>query len=377
MRKIIFTFVLILSALSCRAGGDDVTVTGRLSGLPDGTKITLVTGATHTPINNIKPTAEAIVADGKFVLEFQLEEPRLFYVRAEGIRGLITLLLSPGDNVLLGGTFNDPVVSGAKMQDQWEEKFVKPRANSNLKQREMSQRFAEVSKKMGTARAANDREAIAEIEASEEWIAYNQASKERMDEFYNQLDEAVADNHDTFWGPMLVLAHTAYLTQDLEKYYDMFSDETKSSFYGQIFREQLFGATGKAPDFTAKDENGSEHTLKELLDGGHYVLIDFWASWCGPCRRFVPTVKELAVKYKDKGLIVVSISTDTDHAAWVKAIEEEQMPWLNLIDESGISKIYGVTAIPSIFLVNPQGKILFGKQSGQNVVDKLAEVFGK
>ena len=74
---------------------------------------------------------------------------------------------------------------------------------------------------------------------------------------------------------------------------------------------------------------------------------------------------------------MVAISTDSDRNAWLNFLEAEPKPWLNLIDESSISKAYGVTGIPSIFLIDPKGKLVFGKQSGQGVVNKLAEVFGE
>lgn len=107
------------------------------------------------------------------------------------------------------------------------------------------------------------------------------------------------------------------------------------------------------------------------------MLLDFWAFWCAPCRKFIPEMKELANNYADKGLVVISISIDDKKNDWLKAVEEENMPWQNLLDESEIGNKYGVTAIPSVFLIDPKGKLDFGKQSGESLITKLEEVFGK
>ena len=377
MKKLIFLIAFAVVTLSCRAG-NNISITGSLESLPDGTRVTLTLGATH---KKLEPVAETTFLNGAFSIQYKIEEPRVFYVRfyepVEGkFQGQLAVLLAPGDKVTVEGTLDDRLVTGSATHDLFIERFLKPRAELDKLYRETVGKFSGISKQMGAARASGDKDAVARVQASEEWVAYEKASGESRERFNEMINKQATENSDTYWGPMLVLANTAYLTQEDEKYYNMFSEEARNSFYGKLFAEEVFGISGMAPDFSAKDENGAEHTLKELLSDGHYVLIDFWASWCGPCRRFVPTIKDLAVKYSDKGLVVVSISIDTDNNAWLKAVEEEQMPWLNLLDESGINKTYGVSSIPSIYLVDPHGKILFGKQSGQNVVDKLSEILG-
>ncbi|WP_046403004.1 TlpA disulfide reductase family protein, partial [Odoribacter sp. N15.MGS-14] len=125
------------------------------------------------------------------------------------------------------------------------------------------------------------------------------------------------------------------------------------------------------------DADGKEHTLKELLAGHRYLLIDFWASWCGPCRRGIPEVKEFAKKYATDGLAILSISIDEKKDAWEKALKEEQMPWTNLLDEGYVSKSFGVTTIPSLFLIDAEGKVLFEKLYGDAVRRKLTDILGR
>lgn len=378
MRKLIFlttcTALFACTILSAYAKSDKTTITGRLEGLKEGARITLVPGGTHMAED---PVAETTVTNGGFVIETTIEEPRLFYIRAEGVREGIGIIAAPGDKVNVSGTFAEPVITGSKLQEEYDRKYVKPRAAMNKLHSDNQQKYAEIARKMGEARQNNDEKAVAEIIAGDEWKAYNKADADFFKYIGAEIDKIIRGNSDTYWGPLLLMTHTAYLSPENERHYDMFSEEAKNSFYGKAVAAELFGITGAALAFAAKDADAVEYSLKSLLTGNNYVLIDFWASWCGPCRKFVPTLKELAAKYADKGLVVVSISTDTDRKAWLKAMEEEKMPWLNLLDESNISKVYGVSAIPSLFLIDPDGNIIFGKQSGQSVVDKLAKVFEK
>lgn len=343
-------------------------LTFKMEGVPEGTAIQLVPGATH---KEMKPVAEtAADAQGGFAFEVALDEPRLFYVRASEVRGFMSILTGPGEHVNISGTFGEPVVEGSPLHAQYIDKFEKPRAELNRLHGEIQSKIAAARKSIDEA---TDEQALAI--AQEEHNAALKADSEFFPHVGAAVDKAIEENADSWWAPLLLLSHTAYLTPDNEEQYNMFSETAKSSYYGKLVAEEIFGLTGKAPAFTARDADGAEHTLTQLLANGNYVLVDFWASWCGPCRRFVPTLKELAVKYADKGLVVVSISTDKDRDAWLKALEEEGMPWLNLLDDSGISGEYGVTGIPSVFLIDPQGEIVFGKQSGQSVVDKLAKIF--
>ncbi len=93
---------------------------------------------------------------------------------------------------------------------------------------------------------------------------------------------------------------------------------------------------------------------------GKYLLVDFWASWCGPCRQAIPLVKDLYEKYKDKGFAVTSISIDTDNNAWRKAMKEENMPWLQLLSDNkdNTMKEFQFSGIPTMYLVDPAGDIV-------------------
>ncbi|WP_321308864.1 TlpA disulfide reductase family protein [Marinifilum fragile] len=113
----------------------------------------------------------------------------------------------------------------------------------------------------------------------------------------------------------------------------------------------------KAPAFTLKDAAGNEHSLSDFK--GKYLVIDFWASWCGPCKKEMPFMKELHKKYHSKGLEMLAISTDQDPNAWKMAMKKLNMPYLQLHDKNGeVAPSYFVRGIPYVLLIGPNGNIL-------------------
>jgi peroxiredoxin len=113
----------------------------------------------------------------------------------------------------------------------------------------------------------------------------------------------------------------------------------------------------KAPAFTLKDAEGNAHSLSDFQ--GKHLVIDFWASWCGPCKKEMPFMKELFNKYNSKGLEMLAISTDKDVDAWKKAMKKLNMPYLQLHDKnSKVANSYFVRGIPYVLFVDPKGDIL-------------------
>ena len=135
-----------------------------------------------------------------------------------------------------------------------------------------------------------------------------------------------------------------------------------------------------APDFTLKTPDGNEFSLSQTK--GKYVLLDFWASWCKPCRASYPHLKEVYKKYKDKGFEVVAISTDSDHDAWKKAIKEDKTTWIHIVDTfnrpgfpSDIGTLYAVPFLPTTYLLDPNGKILAKNLHADELDAKMKDIF--
>jgi thiol-disulfide isomerase/thioredoxin len=149
------------------------------------------------------------------------------------------------------------------------------------------------------------------------------------------------------------------------KYGDANASRTIASQYEQISAgyeqyKAIENGMMDAPDFTLSTPEGKPISLSSLK--GKVVLIDFWASWCGPCRKENPNLVKLYEKYKDKGFTILSVSLDNDEAAWKKAIEADGLIWPNHVSdlkgwESTMTKVYGFNSIPHTVLVNKEGKI--------------------
>jgi peroxiredoxin len=131
-----------------------------------------------------------------------------------------------------------------------------------------------------------------------------------------------------------------------------------------------------APDFSLNTPDGNTVNFSDKLGKG-YVLLDFWAAWCGPCRRENPNVVRVFNKYKDKGFDVFGVSLDHSKEAWVKAIEKDSLIWTHVSDlkywESAPAKIYGVRAIPSNFLIDKNGVIVAKNLRGENLDELLSK----
>ena len=132
-------------------------------------------------------------------------------------------------------------------------------------------------------------------------------------------------------------------------------------------------------DIQLKDTKGTPRKLSEYVGHGKWVLVDFWASWCGPCRGEMPNVVAAYNQYHDKGFEIVGLSFDKDKDAWVKAIKDWEMPWIHLSDlkywETVAAGVYSITGIPDNILVDPEGIIVARGLRGDSLEAKLAEIF--
>ncbi|TKC64092.1 TlpA family protein disulfide reductase [Pedobacter hiemivivus] len=166
-----------------------------------------------------------------------------------------------------------------------------------------------------------------------------------------------------------------------EELLNKFTAAAKQSAYyipmaAALRRKKQLQPGNMAPDFTLLQANGKPLSLSSTR--GKYVLIDFWASWCVPCRKAIPHLKEVYAKYKSKGFEIISLSGDQMDGSWKKALEIEKMPWLQLVDDfpakfspSRVGSMYEVNFLPFYVLLDKTGKILVYSGNEKEVEDKL------
>ncbi|HWJ30234.1 MAG TPA: TlpA disulfide reductase family protein, partial [Flavisolibacter sp.] len=208
-------------------------------------------------------------------------------------------------------------------------------------------------------------------------------------EYIVPLIESLLKKHSDSYASAFVLSGSGRQInsmKEMEHLYNLLSPRMKRSDVGQKFADYIQGLKSSGvgntvANFVLNDPKENEIDFKNLK--GKYVLIDFWASWCGPCRKSFPHMREVYKTFKSDQFEIYSISIDEDKNAWLKAVKEESNPWLQSLDTKNVSQSgFAVTGVPSTFLIDPDGKIIakevgFDPNGGSEIEKKLTELFGK
>lgn len=257
-------------------------------------------------------------------------------------------------------------VSGTKLNNDYQvlQTSLRP---FTLKVQKMEQDF-------NAAKAKNDAKGMEKLQQDYQALAAEQR-REEIKFFKSHLDSEISLD----W---LVRAFDLNNEKsEAEALFKMLSPRLRETTTAKVYASRMAQAYSvevgsQAPGFTAKDLKGKDVSLTDFR--GKYILVDFWASWCGPCRRENPNVVKAYSQYKSDKFDILGVSLDNSKAAWQAAVEKDGLKWTQVSDLAGwqspIASAYVVHAIPANFLVDPQGKIIAKDLRGEALVSKLKEV---
>lgn len=358
------------------------TISGSIEGVPDGTVLQL------TPMSHEKdqPLGFATVSQGCYTFSGTIAEPICVRLGVKDAYGTDYLMLDDCA-ISISSSVTKGVAHDGRDSYRWKSKVSNSpltdslnvfRAKRNALDSlyyAMRNQYRHLHDRLSVAKGAE----LEKIRQSDEYGAMEASDGRFMHYTDSVIKQMVVDHRESFWGPLLAVYCFVYFTPEHRALYDQFSDAAKNSFYGRRMHTELWPA-GEAGEkiemFAVKDDSGKSFSFQQLSEGKKYVLIDFWASWCGPCRKEIPNVKRQYALYKDKGFEVVSISIDKNAAAWKKALGEEQLPWPNFLSTE-VAAQFHVKAIPAMFLVDAAGTIIAETDDarGEKLSLKLSELF--
>ena len=329
----------------------------------NGQKVYLIDQLTEKAIDSM------VVADAKFSFSGTADKDALLAIKAEK-RKWQTEFFNDGTPVIIN--INDSTLKGSPLN----ERLAKLEVEADLPQRLLSTKVAKMSQEEMMAHQDELMDEMNKAIDSQIDFANKVFEEERQSLIpvafagYYFVDNGV-EAYDELVKEQVVFANHPYLKKtrdDVEKLFKP-KDDPKMDFIGQQYT-----------DLEMADPDGKMHKLSEVVGEGHWVLVDFWASWCGPCRAEMPNVLEAYNKYHAKGFEVIGVSFDNKHAAWVKAVDQLKMPWLQISDLKGWScaaaPIYKIDAIPDNILIDPQGKIVDRALRGKALHNRLQRLLG-
>ena len=316
-------------------------------------------------VDNVPTTIDsAVIAEEKAVLTAPTDNPQILYaLKIKGQRGSMPFFADNKDVAFVGDLNNPQAVEIIGSETQAELDAY----NDQLD--EINMQIRDLYAVMQQAFSNNDSIKVDSL---------NKVGTALMEQQDNYRDEYIKAHPESFV--------THYILDGVKQDYPL--DQLKDLMAGftteSIYRDHLNDYVAKQErlevgqpfiDFTLRTNNDTEVVLSEIIAQNKLTLVDFWASWCGPCRHENPVVKAAYEKYHELGFDVVGVSVDQDEAAWLKAVEEDELPWTQVRDsENKASEDYMIYYIPSNFLFDQEGNMVAKGLRGEELEAKLAEI---
>ena len=374
MKKLTLIFAVTCLLFSC-SNEKSFQISGNITDFGNPNEATMLYLKTRTitdEVINIDSTY--LAADGTFILKGKSSETDLYFLADKDNVFYLRIFVDPGNKITVTGNATDVPninIEGSKTHALYNDylSLLKP---IEEKQEQLSQEYYSYA----------DNPSMSEEEL--------QKIVDELSATYDQLNSDkdsitsnfIQNNANSIVAAYLVYRNTSTLcnSTEIEQYLQWLAPEMNNKFVTFVkerierVKQTETGAT--LPNFELPDPEGKIISLESLR--GKYVLVDFWASWCGPCVREIPNLKKAYSKYHDKGFEIISISLDNDNDAWVNGIEKHELNWLNVSDlkafNSPVAKQFAVSYVPHTFLLDPNGVIIAVDLREEALENKLAEV---
>jgi peroxiredoxin len=357
MKKITGFVLLMISFISLNAQG--LKVTGNLKNLADNTEVSLIDGVTNQEV------AKSTAVNGVFTLTGNTENASIFLLSFKGMQQKIPLFIG-NDEFSINGDLKDVNAikfSGSASHAVYMDYMavITPLIEPYIKSIQALQLEKDPAKK---------KTLTAESELQ---------GKNVTDNF-----KALASKYNQSPVSTLFLLQFANMfpaiKEDMTSIYASFTGDAKKGPFAAMLDKTVasaeIGRVGSVlPEFTQNDASGKSVSLSSLR--GKYVLIDFWASWCGPCRAENPNVVKAFNAYKSKGFTILGVSLDQDKAKWLEAIKKDGLTWTHVSDlkywNNAVAKQFGIESIPANFLIDPNGVVIGKDLRGEELEKVLAK----
>lgn len=352
---------MLLISNACKAQAGAYVISGKISPAYNGKRLWLA--------GREIPRDSTVITNGRFEFTGNVAYPSVASVRLANSVDSIGLFLSAGNiSITATDSLKHAVLEGGKLTRD----FVK-----------LNKQLVPVHEAM-EACVRQYRSVPAADHTKEETEAMVQKIKGTTGVITAIVHRFINENPDSYVS-LYYLKQISYVVnyESVMPYFEKLSPAVQQTPLGQQFKDTVLLVKNKltgtpAKEFVSRTPEGQELSLADVRKKGKYTLVDFWASWCGPCRAENPNVVKAYQAFHDKGFNIISVSLDKDGDAWKQAIAKDGMPWYHVSGlmawKEPIAALYGVRAIPVNFLIDDHGTIVAANLRGEALQDKLGQL---